>query len=237
MFVEHEFYVGLRDINKKKELSNTSLLSYLENVACIHSEITGYGVTNMEKVNRSWILLSWKIKVLKRPKFNETIKVKTWSRLIYKFYAYRDFEIYNENNEVIAIATSKWVFIDIEKGKIVKVTEDVASKYEEENIAVFEEEELNKFEEPPEFINKIQYKITKNMIDVNKHLHNIYYYDIAREVLPEELENANNFEMIYKHEIKLGEIVTSIYSKQNDYHYVTIKSQDESVVHAIIRLK
>ncbi len=126
MFVEHNFFVGARDINSLKELTNTSLLSYLEDIACIHSEIAGYGITNMYEIKKTWILLSWKIKVIKRPKFADNLKVKTWSRLIDRFYAYRDFEVYNENNDIIAIATSKWVFIDIEKGKIIRISEKVA---------------------------------------------------------------------------------------------------------------
>lgn len=240
MFVEHEFYVGLRDINSSRELSNTSLLSYLEDVACMHSEIAGYGVTNMEEVKKTWVLLSWKIKVIKRPKFNDTVKVKTWSRLIDKFYAFRDFKIYNQNDEVIGIATSKWIFIDTEKGKIIKVTDEVASKYEPEYISVFEEKDLEKLEEPQDFINKVNYKITKNMIDVNNHLHNIYYLDVAKEVLPDEvavLKEPSEFEVMYKHEVKLGETVTAEYSKKDDYHYVSIKNKDERKIHAIIRLR
>lgn len=240
MFIEHNFYVGLRDINYLKELSNTSLLSYLEDVACMHSEIAGYGVSNMEEVKRTWVLLSWKIKVIKRPKFNDTIKVKTWSRLIDKFYAFRDFEIYNQNDEVIGIATSKWIFIDTEKGKIVKVTDEVSSKYEQEHISVFEEQDLEKLEEPQDFINKVNYKITKNMIDVNNHLHNIYYLDVAKEVLPDEvavLKEASEFEVMYKHEVKLGETVTAVYSKKDDYHYVSIKNEAGNKTHAIIRLR
>ncbi len=240
MFVEHEFYVGLRDINYLKELSNTSLLSYLEDVACMHSEIAGYGVSNMEKIKRTWVLLSWKIKVIKRPKFNEIVKVKTWSRLIDKFYAFRDFSVYNKKNELICIATSKWIFIDIEKNKIVKVTDEISNKYHPEELSVFMEKDLEKINEPKEFINIIEYKITKNMIDVNNHLHNIYYLDLAKEVLPNEvalLKEPNEFEVMYKHEIKLGETVKVIYSKKEEYYYVTIKSEDESKTHAIIRLK
>ncbi len=240
MFVEHEFYVGLRDINYLKELSNTSLLSYLEDVACIHSEIAGYGVSNMDEVKRTWVLLSWKIKVFKRPKFNDTVRVKTWSRLIDRFYAFRDFKIYNQNNEVIGIATSKWIFIDIEKRKIVKIADEVASKYKQEKVAVFEETDLEKLEEPQNYINKVNYKITKNMIDINNHLHNIYYLDVAKEVLPNEvavLKEPSEFEVMYKHEAKLGETVTAIYSKEDDYHYVVIKSEDGTKIHSIIRLR
>ena len=68
----------------------------------------------------------------------------------------------------------------------------------------------------------------------------IYYWDLAKEVLPNEvalLKEPNEFEVMYKHEIKLGETVKVIYSKKEEYYYVTIKSEDESKTHAIIRLK
>ena len=240
MFVENKFYVGLRDINNLQELKNTGLLSYLEDVACMHSEIAGYGVTKIEEVKRTWILLSWKIKVIKRPKFNDVLNVKTWSRYIDKFYAFRDFKVYNQNNELVCIATSKWIFVNTENEKIVKVSDEVASKYKPETESAFEETDLPKLSEPERFINKIDYKITRNMIDINKHLHNIYYMDIAKEALPEDIffsNELNEFEIMYKREVKLGEIVKAIYSKENDYHYVTIKDENETLIHAIIRLK
>lgn len=237
MFVENKFYVGLRDINSLKELKNTSLLSYLEDVACMHSEIAGYGVTNMDKVKRSWIVLSWKIKILKRPMFNDYINVQTWSRCINKFYAFRDFKVYNDKQEILALATSKWVFINTENGKLVKIEDSVGNKYESEPVTVFEDENLPKLNEPADSINSINYKITKNMIDVNNHLNNIYYMDIVKEVLPEKVSELNEFEIMYKKEVKLGETVKAIYAQEAGYHYVIIKNEMENLTHAVIKLK
>lgn len=240
MFVEHKFYIGLSDINTEKELTNTCLLKYLEDVAGLHSEIAGYGVSDMNTTRKSWILLSWKVKVLNRPLVNDTLNIKTWSRCIDKFYAFRDFEVRNQYDEVICIATSKWVFIDIDKGKLVKISDEVAEKYKPESKNVFEEYDLEKLKEPDNYINKTDFKITRNLIDINKHLHNIYYLDIAKEALPEDIglsNELNNFEIMYKKEIKLGETVKAIYSKDRDYHYITIKNEDESIIHSIIRLK
>lgn len=240
MFVEHKFYIGLSDINTKKELTNTCLLRYLEDVAGLHSEIAGYGVSDMNTTRKSWILLSWKVKVLNRPLVNDTLNIKTWSRCIDKFYAFRDFEVRNQYDEVICIATSKWVFIDIDKGKLVKISDEVAQKYKPEYKNVFEEHDLEKLKEPDNYINKTDFKITRNLIDINKHLHNIYYLDIAKEALPEDIglsNELNDFEVMYKKEIKLGETVKAIYSKDGDYHYITIKNEDESIIHSIVKLK
>lgn len=240
MFVEHKFYVGLSDVNHNKELLNTSLLRYLEDIAGMHSEIAGYGFTDIEKTRRSWILLGWKVSMKKRPLINDTLTIKTWSRCIDKFYAFRDFEIRNQYEEVVGVATSKWIFIDIDKGKIVKVTDDVIKQYKQENVSVFEEHDLEKINEPEEYISSVDFKITRNMIDINKHLHNTYYLDIAREVLPEEtvfVKEYNDFEVMYKKEIKLGDTVKVLYSKIGEHDFVTIKNADETILHAVIKLK
>lgn len=241
MFVEHKFYIGLSDINPLKELNNTCLLRYLEDTAGLHSEIAGYGITDMNKTRKSWILLSWKVKINKRPLINDTLTVKTWSRSIDKFYAYRDFEVRNQYDEIVAIVTSKWVFVDIDKGKLIKVSKEVEESYKTETeTAVFEEKDLEKLLEPKDYSSSTSFKITRNMIDINKHLHNIYYLDIAKEALPEKIafgNELNNFEIMYKKEIKLGETVKALYSFEEGYHYIVIKNEDESAIHSIIRLK
>lgn len=245
MKVLQDFYVGLSDTNTKQELTETSLLRFLEDIAGMHSEKVGYGASSIDKTKRTWILLSWKVRMFKRPKMNETVTVETWSRLIEKFYAYRDFKVYDSNKNLVAIATSKWIYIDIENGRIVKVTDEVSSCYESENISVFDEKEFAddiKLKEPEsEIINEIDFKITRNLFDINNHVHNIYYMDIAKEALPEDVylnNEFNDFEIMYKKEIKASKetnnIVKVYYTKEDDKHFVSIKTDD--LLHAIIRL-
>ena len=74
------------------------------------------------------------------------------------------------------------------------------------------------------------------MIDINDHLHNIYYMDIAYSILPEGKEEFDNFEVTYKKEIKLGEKVKVLYEEIDGVSYVTIKSNDEKELHSIIKL-
>ena len=98
MKINQKFYIGLRDINLNNKLSNTALLAYLENVACMHSEHAGYGIlnkSNKENMNTAWIIASWKVEVLNRPLFNDIIDVTTWSRGSEKYFSYRDFEVFD----------------------------------------------------------------------------------------------------------------------------------------------
>ncbi len=239
MFVEHEVFIGLRDVAVNNKVTNTALLSYLEDAGGVHSNLVGYGLREIPTVKRSWILLGWRIKFLKRPGYGERITIKTWSRGIDKLYAYRDFEILDEGRNVIGMATSKWVLLDIEKMKITRITPEVQDAYTIENKKVFEELDLEKLKEPETFLNSTIFVVNRSLIDVNDHLHNIYFMDIANEVLPMEVyRNAelNDIKMMYKKEIKLGDVVKAFYFVENGEHVVTIKSEDEKILHAVICL-
>lgn len=213
MFVEHEVFIGLRDVALNNKVTNTALLSYLEDAGGIHSNLVGYGLRDIPNVKKSWVLLGWKIEIFKRPTYGDKISIKTWSRGIDKLYAYRDFEILDEDKKVIGIATSKWVLLDIEKGKITRIGEEVEKAYTVENLRVFEETDLEKLQEPEDFLSTTDFVVNRSLIDVNQHLHNIYFMDIANEVLPMEVyQNAelNYIRMMYKKEIKLRRYGKSI---------------------------
>ena len=241
MIVEQEYQIKLSEIGKENKITNKAILGDLEDIGGIHSNIAGYGILDIQQTKLSWVLLDWKLKIIRRPKYSEKIKIKTWSKNAIKFYTYRDFEVYDENGQVIAIATSKWVLLDIDKGKIVKISDEVLNKYEPElEKSVFDISEIEKLQEPENYISEVEYTVKRSDIDVNHHMHNLNYLELANEVLPEDVYNKqelNNVRINYKKEIKLGETVKCKYSFENDKHIIVIKNKNDSIVHAIIELK
>jgi medium-chain acyl-[acyl-carrier-protein] hydrolase len=236
MYIEHSFFVGLSDINFNNKLKIKSMLSFLEDAGGIHSNKAGYGLLDIPKKKKSWILLNWKVKFMERPYYAETLRVKTWIRKMDKLYVYRDFEIYNEKKKKVAIATSKWICIDTEKKSIIKIDEDIRKSYTIENKKVFDEE-IEKLKDFENYKNTYEIKITRDMIDINKHVHNLNYIDFANQVLPYDvMQNAKNVEVMYKKEIKENDIIKCFYMHDNNIHNVVIKSEDESIIYAIIKI-
>lgn len=240
MTIENEYTVKLSEIGNENKVTNKAILSYLEDIGGIHSNIAGYGVLEIEKTHLSWILLGWKVQVIRRPKYAEKIKIKTWSKGIEKFYTYREFEVYDEQEKLIIKASSKWVLLDIKKGKVVRIKPELIAKYNPEpNKSVFETEEFDKIKEPKEYQFETEYAVRRADIDINNHMHNLNYIELANEALPEKIYKNNTFNDIkicYKKEIKLGECVKCKYSFENGKHIVVIKSKDESILHAIIEM-
>ena len=244
MIFEENFKIQLKDIGKENYIKNIGILEILENIGTHQSDITGYGPNNIEEKGVTWVLLDWKIQVLKRPKYGQVLKVKTWARTIdgkvKKTYTYRDFEIYDEQNNLCVIGTSKWVLINIKTGRITKIEEEIIKKYNPENKNVFNIEELDKIKTPETFSNEIIYKVSRRDIDLNGHMHNLYYLDLAYEVLPEKIYEKrpfDNFRIQYKKEIKLGDMIRCKYTFENSEHIITICNKEDDKVHAIIILK
>lgn len=238
MIVEQEYIVKLSEIGKDNKATNKTILSYLEDVGGKHSNIAGYGIFDIPKTHLTWLLLEWKLQIIRRPNYAEKIKVRTWSKNSVKCYAYRDFEILDDNQNIIAKAASKWVLVDIEKSKIVRIEDNVLSKYEPElNKSAFEDEEFEKIREPEQYQLETNYTVKRADIDVNNHMHNLNYLDLFSEALPEEVYKTTQFDNVritYKKEIKLGETVKCKYAYENGNSIVVIKSEDDKIIHAII---
>lgn len=242
MIVEREYYVKLSEIGKENKITNKALLGILEDIGGVHSNIAGYGIPTMDKTHLTWILLDWKVQVIRRPNYAENIKVTTWSKDAVKCYAYRDFKVYDEQGNIIILAASKWVLVDTIKGKIVRIENDILEKYKPElDVSAFDKEvdDFPKMHEPVEYQYETEYKVRKADIDVNNHMHNLNYVDLANEALPEDVykkAQLNNLRITYKKEIKLGETVKCKYSFADGKHFVVVKSQDDKSIHALIEL-
>ena len=230
---------GLKDIGKNALVKNDAILEILEDAAGEHTNKAGIGkAINIEKDHVAWILHDWKVKVLKRPIYADELTVKTWGRYFQKSYTYRDYEIYNSNGELAVIATSKWSLLNVETRKITKLTDDMRDAYQPEEVHVFDEEVLEKPEIPSEFSNSMLYTVSRRDIDLINHMHNIYYLDLAYEVLPEDVYEKRPFNEIritYKHEIILGDKIECKYSYYNGSHVVILEKDNR--VCAIITLK
>ena len=236
--IENKYHIGIKYVDKDRLLSLRGIILLFEDIACRHSDMVGYGINDVTKTHFSWVLLNWKIKVLSRINYGSIVTVKTWSRETSKLYTYRDFEIYDENNNLICIASSKWVLLSTETGHIIHITEEIKNAYLAENKTVFNESDLHKIVEPDNAEKTFSFTVRRRDIDINNHMNNLYYLDYALEALPEEvyLKFFNNVEIMYKYSAKLGETIKNNKKKEEDGYYIMMKSATDNILHALVKL-
>ena len=101
------------------------------------------------------------------------------------------------------------------------------------------ETEIEKLLEPKTSNSSFEYTVLRKDIDSNNHVNNLNYINIALEALPfdvYEKETYSNIEIMYKKQCLLGETIKCLYSFEDGAHIVTMKSEDLSTLHAIVRV-
>lgn len=140
--------------------------------------------------------------------------------------------------ELCVVATSKWALIHLEKG-LMRITDELVEKYQTEDKCVFESFTFDKLKEPENDRLTFEYTVQRRDIDINNHMHNICYLDLAYESLPEDVYkniSFDNVEIMYKSGSYLGDTLKCFYSQVDDEHFITIKSEDAKTLHAIIKM-
>lgn len=233
------FKVTLPDVGENNCLTNKGILRMLQEIACTHSATCGFGVNDTHSTGLGWIILNWKLKVFSRPVWNTKLKINTWSSSQSLLFFTRDFEVFDEADNLIAIATSKWVLFDFKKGSLAKISDDFKAMYKEVDKHVFDTSTIGKLKEPENSQMVCEYTVQKRDIDTNHHVNNLIYLDLAYEVLPNDIffnTDFKNVEIMYKHEAKLGDTLHLFYAENKDSTFITIKNISNDKLHCIIKL-
>lgn len=236
---ENKIRVDISKVNSKALVTNKGLLSLLENTACMHSDTAGLGILDIPKTHLSWVQLNWKVQIFRRLQYGENITIKTWARTSSKVSTLRDFEVYDESGNLTCIATTRWTLVNADTQTITKITDDIIARYEPEEKTVLPDFTFKKLEEPENFSNEYVYTTQRRDIDVNKHMHNLNYLDLAYEALPEDIylnTEFNNIEIMYKNAILLGDTSKCLYGIKDNKHTISIRSLDEKTLHCIVKL-
>ncbi len=183
------------------------------------------------------MLLYWKIKVIKRPCWDTEVTVKTWPRAFEKVSSWRDFEMYDEKEEIIAKGTSQWVLVDINTVRPAKITEKMQNEYKIIPEKIFEEELNGKLKESDDMQKVYEYTGTRRDMDVNHHLNNGVYLELAYDAISKKTNlNFQDIEIQYKKQIKCGETIEIYYKNENNTHIISIKNKEQKITHAILKL-
>lgn len=224
----HKYLVGYSDVDKNNKMKLSRIVDLLQNIATWHSKTIGYGTAEMKELKLGWLVLAWRIKILKYPEADEYIEIRTWSKKPKGLHAYRSFEIINKNGEKLVLVESSWVLYDLVNRKPIKMTPEMSDGYGViERDAI--EEGISKIK--PEKIEgkTLEILVSKRDIDTNNHVNNARYLDFFEEILPEDKE-VKEIEVQYRNQTMLGEKLlltfdgtTCIMQNENGEINVTIK--------------
>ena len=208
----------------------------MNNTAKSHSESLGYSFESLYRKGYSWILLSWNIRIGQLPMLGEKIHIETWISEIKRCFAYREFLIRNNRNEIIVFISSQWIFFNINKRKPTKIISEFPELW-----IIHPTKACNKsitsFSVPkePDYQNTENIIIQQKDIDILNHVHNSKYIDWVMTIKPEKIWQKyllKHLQAFYYHELKYpGEILikqTIISPKESCEQFIYDKILDRN---------
>ena len=226
------YEIGVDNLDKNRYVNDKEIFRILENAFAKHSNSLKVGLEDIIKMGYTIVLLSWKLEINNRPKYKDKLKVNTWVKETSKMYFYRDFEIII-NDDVAVKATSKWMLLDIKTFKPVMNLE-LIKKQNPIDKDVFETRDIKRLKELDNYSKKLKYYIRKSDIDLNNHVHNLNYIDMALEVIDDKY--YSNIEIEYLKEIKYNDKIIVMSEKINDKYYIKIYNETNNVTSALIEI-
>lgn len=222
-----ESRVRFSEVDDTETLTLPAVVNYFQDCSTFQSEDLGLGAEVLKKIGRAWILSAWQIKVSRYPHIGEGIKVDTWATSYNGIFANRNFRLRTEKDEILAKANSIWLYMDIIKGKPVRPDQEAVSAYE---ICppLCMEPVSRKIALPEKMEEGQSFPVLRHQIDVNHHVNNCQYIQMALEVLP-ECGHAKKIRVEYKKSAVLGDMICPRTAIESDRKVVELCGTDGSV--------
>jgi medium-chain acyl-[acyl-carrier-protein] hydrolase len=215
---EKEYEIHYYEVDYKRRALITSIVDFLGDIATKQSEELGVGIDFLKENNQAWVLYKWNIDMYKYPAYGEKIKIRTCPYSMKKFYAYRTFEILNQENEVLGKADSIWFLINIERRRPVRISKEIYGFY---GVDLNDEStlEIEDIEKPTSIDYEKQFNVRYSDIDTNRHVNNAKYIAWAIETVPMDIAlnyTLKNVKVVYEKETTYGEIISVLTEIKNE---------------------
>jgi len=218
---QETFPVRFGAIDRSDRLTMDAVFQYFQEAAICHAENLGVGREDMASTGQVWILSRISVLIDRRPKYNETVTVRTWPRGGEKLFAMRDFDIRDKDDKAAVSGRSAWIILDMEKRRPLRPQSVMDKLPQNEGLhapppeaggaaALAEQDNLKKASERKAFYTDIDY---------NGHVNNVRYVQWIEDTIGSRLfEKAEKMrlDINYMNEILGGEAVEIMYTPIED---------------------
>lgn len=182
---EYDSRVRFTEVDQNRRMTLTAILNAFQDCSTFQSEDLGIGIDFLEERNRMWVLRSWKIVVYRYPGLAEHIRIGTWPYAFGNLTGQRNFRLMDQEGNMAACADTEWVLMDTNRQRPTLVDEEIRSHYKlETELAV--EGETGRIRLPGVLTERETFPIHVQHLDVNHHVNNGQYVQLAGQYLPED---------------------------------------------------
>jgi acyl-ACP thioesterase len=196
------------DIDRSDRLTLAAAFAYFQEAAICHAENLGVGREAMARTGQGWILSRMSVLVERRPRWGETVTVRSWPRGWDRLFAVRDYDIRDAADRPVVRGRSNWLVLDLEKRRPLRPQAVMGSLPLNEGRDALPggAGALNSREG---LVKAAERRALYSDIDYNGHVNNARYIQWIQDLsAPEILDRADRMrlDINYLSEIKPGEL-------------------------------
>lgn len=210
-----DFQLLSSDVDMMRSMRLSALFSRLQEAAIAHT--IELGITREKTLDRGllWAVTQYFLKIRRLPEYDEKVTLLSWPGKTMHLYFPRYFRLVDTNGKVLLDASSLWVLIDQEtRGIVFPETHDI---YIKETVTGNELSLPGRLRKE-EMRDQISFTVPYSYVDLNGHMNNARYYDLALDLMPHDLRQARITGLVSEHigEAQLGDCLSVEYAASED---------------------
>lgn len=218
------------DVDAFDNLKLSSLLSFLEESACLSADELGFGYDDIAPSNFGFIVVNWYIELNRSIKLGDTLTVHTWPLKPKMLIFLRDYELYC-GEEKVGVCSARWCMVNTQTFTPAPVSaffpEHFFDGYNTERAVDFRNWKIPALTSE----NRIYSKCVRfSDYDHYFHVNNTKYADFMFDVFSvDELKNKaiKSAQITYVKQCKEGEELVFYKEKQDGFYLVEGRVGDE----------
>ena len=212
MIFEKKRTVRYSETGVNGKIKPVSILNYFQDIASEHTSVLGVSAFDLFPKNLAWVVFRYQIRILEYPRWKDQLHIRTWRYPVNNLYELRQYEIYDDNDNLLISSKSSWILTSISTKKPVRLNKHLPP----ELMGIKEDQTITNdlIALPPITCHddSKSFNIRMHDLDFNQHVNNSIYVVWAIESTPEEILNTHRPKEIivnYLGESLYGDRITS----------------------------
>jgi acyl-ACP thioesterase len=205
---KESFSIRTSEINHLRKVHPHALIQIMQEASMQHTIGMKVSVWDLESMQGAWVLIKMEVNFFNYPALNDTIKVHTYPSGKEGYFTFRDYLVYDEEDILIATASSQWTMMHTGSRKMMKIPDSFG-------------ELIYQYDKPlskPEFrlkpgenlINSREIKTTYFHLDWNGHVNNVVMIRMILENLDDTIyyqKNLKSLKIQFKSEAVIAQVL------------------------------
>ncbi len=208
------------DVDAYRRLRLSVLFTMFQEAAIAHTEALGMGREKTLDRGLLWIVTLQRVSIRRLPVYDETITLESWPGKTMHLFFPRYFRMLDAAGKVLLEGSALWSLMDRERRSVVFPNDHGISI---PGVVTGRETPLPHPAKPMPQTEEARFRVPYSWIDLNGHMNNVRYFDLAEDVLPPELHRleCRALTVDYTSEAKLGEELLFRWGSEGGVWYLT----------------